>query len=175
MFVGGQGFGEGMMVKDLTRPDAKWVVMEPSQDYSNSVVDVIGDDVYILTSADAQRNRLVKAPLSNPVRANWQTVVPEQEGVLTGVSRSGNDLILTYERMHPSIRLYIRSTAAKSATSNFPLTARSASPLRPSPTKYSTISHRSSIRRASMRSTRPQAKAVCSPSRKSRISIPPTM
>lgn len=98
MFVGGQGFGEGMMVKDLTRPDAKWVVMEPSQDYSNSVVDVIGDDVYILTSADAQRNRLVKAPLSNPVRANWQTVVPEQEGVLTGVSRSGNDLILTYEK-----------------------------------------------------------------------------
>ena len=98
VFVGGQGFGEGMMVKDLTRPDAKWVVMEPSQDYSNSVVDVIGDDVYILTSADAQRNRLVKAPLSNPVRANWQIVVPEQEGVLTGVSRSGNDLILTYEK-----------------------------------------------------------------------------
>ena len=106
VYVGGQGFGEGLMMKDLTKADAPWITIEPSQNFSNGVVDVIGDEVYILTSADAQRNRLVKAPISNPVRANWVTVVPEQDGVLTGVQRSGKDLILSYEKdasMHPAL------------------------------------------------------------------------
>lgn len=106
VYVGGQGFGEGLLMKDLTKADAPWITIEPSQNFSNGVVDVIGDEVYILTSADAQRNRLVKAPVSNPVRANWVTVVPEQDGVLTGVQRSGKDLILSYEKdasMHPAL------------------------------------------------------------------------
>lgn len=106
VYVGGQGFGEGLLMKDLTKADAPWITIEPSQNFSNGVVDVIGDEVYILTSADAQRNRLVKAPVSNPVRANWVSVVPEQDGVLTGVQRSGKDLILSYEKdasMHPAL------------------------------------------------------------------------
>ena len=37
------------------------VAIEPSQNYSNSVIDVIGNEIYILTSADAPRNRIVKA------------------------------------------------------------------------------------------------------------------
>lgn len=106
VFVGGQGFGEGVMVKDLTKADAKWITMEPSQDYEMGIIDVIGGDIYFTTSADAPRKRLVKAPLSAPGRANWQTVVPEQEGVLVSAERSGKDLILTYEKdasEHPAL------------------------------------------------------------------------
>ena len=84
VFVGGQGFGEGVMVKDLTRPDAKWVTVEPSQNYEMGFVDMIGDDLYFTTSADAPRKRLVKIPMANPSRDNWQTVIPEAEGVLVG-------------------------------------------------------------------------------------------
>ncbi len=106
IYVGGQGFGEGLWMKSLTDANAQWINIEPSQDYNNSVIDVIGNDIYIKTSADAPRNRIVKAPLSNPVRANWTTVVPEQQGVLTAVNRSGNQFILTYEQdasSHPAI------------------------------------------------------------------------
>lgn len=98
VYIGGQGFGDGLLMKDLTRDGSEWVAIEPSQNYSNSVIDVIGNEIYILTSADAPRNRIVKAPVSNPARANWVTVVPEQEGVLASVERSGNDMILTYEK-----------------------------------------------------------------------------
>lgn len=104
--VGGQGFGDGVMVKDLTKPDAKWVTVEPSQNYEMQFVDLIGDDLYFNTSEGAQRNRLVKIPLANPAKANWQTVVPEQDGVLVSAQRSGNDLILTYEKdasEHPAV------------------------------------------------------------------------
>mgnify|MGYP005749177291 CR=1 FL=1 len=104
--VGGQGFGDGVMVKDLTKPDAKWVTVEPSQNYEMQFVDLIGDDLYFNTSEGAQRNRLVKMPLANPAKANWQTVVPEQDGVLVSAQRSGNDFILTYEKdasEHPAV------------------------------------------------------------------------
>ncbi len=106
VYISGQGFGDGLLMKDLTRDGSEWVAIEPSQNYSNSVIDVIGNEIYILTSADAPRNRIVKAPVSNPARANWVTVVPEQEGVLASVERSGNDMILTYEKdasSHPAI------------------------------------------------------------------------
>ncbi|MBD5224473.1 MAG: S9 family peptidase [Bacteroidales bacterium] len=106
VFVGGQGFGDGVIAKDLTDSAAKWVTIEPSQDYEMNFVDLIGDDLYFLTSVDAPRNRLVKMPLKSPGRASWVTVVPEQEGVLVDASRSGNDFILTYEKdasMHPAL------------------------------------------------------------------------
>ncbi len=106
VFVGGQGFGNGALVLDLTNPASKWVTIEPSQDYEIGFVGLVGDDIYFTTSADAPRKRLVKAPLKSPARSNWTTVVPEQEGVLVGASRSGNDFILTYEKdasMHPAL------------------------------------------------------------------------
>lgn len=115
VFVGGQGFGEGVMVKNLTRPDAKWVTVEPSQNYEMGFVDMIGDDLYFTTSADAPRKRLVKIPMANPSRDNWQTVIPEAEGVLVGVNRSGNDLIVTYEK-DASMRPAVYSLAGEKKT-----------------------------------------------------------
>ena len=115
VFVGGQGFGEGVMVKDLTRPDAKWVTVEPSQNYEMGFVDMIGDDLYFTTSADAPRKRLVKIPMANPSRDNWQTVIPEADGVLVGVNRSGNDLIVTYEK-DASMRPAVYSLAGEKKT-----------------------------------------------------------
>lgn len=115
VFVGGQGFGEGVMVKDLIRPDAKWVTVEPSQNYEMGFVDMIGDDLYFTTSADAPRKRLVKIPMANPSRDNWQTVIPEAEGVLVGVNRSGNDLIVTYEK-DASMRPAVYSLAGEKKT-----------------------------------------------------------
>ena len=115
VFVGGQGFGEGVMVKDLTRPDAKWVTVEPSQNYEMGFVDMIGDDLYFTTSADSPRKRLVKIPMANPSRDNWQTVIPEAEGVLVGVNRSGNDLIVTYEK-DASMRPAVYSLAGEKKT-----------------------------------------------------------
>ena len=104
--IGGQGFGNGLLVKDLTKKNAPWVTVEPSQDYEISPVDVIGDWIYFTTSADAPRKKLVKAPFSALERKNWVDVVPEQEGVLVSVDRSNNELILTYEKdasSHPAL------------------------------------------------------------------------
>ena len=99
VMTGGQGFGNGLMVKPLGVANAQWKVIEPSQDYAISVVDVVGDDYYLYTSADAPRYKIVKAKASAPERKNWVDVIPQAEkGVLTSAQPTGKDLIVTFER-----------------------------------------------------------------------------
>lgn len=106
--IGGQGFGNGLLVKDLEAPAAEWVTIEPGQEYEISPVDVIDGTLYMLTSAGAPNKRFVAADIKAPQRANWRDVVAEDpRGVLSSVSRVGKKhLILNYERDasdHPAL------------------------------------------------------------------------
>lgn len=108
VMVGGQGFGNGLLMKDLEAENPQWQVIETSQDYEISPVDVIDGKLYLLTSAGAPNQRLVTAPVSDPVRANWTDLIPEDaSGVLSSVQRAGKDkLIVSYERDasdHPAL------------------------------------------------------------------------
>ncbi|MDE7119280.1 MAG: S9 family peptidase, partial [Muribaculaceae bacterium] len=45
--VGGQGFGNGLLMKDLEAPAAGWVTIEESQNYEIAPVDVIDGTLYL--------------------------------------------------------------------------------------------------------------------------------
>ena len=92
----GQGLGNALKVKNLKK-GGDWVVMEPSQDYEMSVMEVIGDKAYIKTNWNAPKNRLMVADLNNPAKENWKEVIPEGKGVMSGVQFAGNKLIITFE------------------------------------------------------------------------------
>ncbi len=92
--VGGQGVGNELKV----RKNGAWVTMAPTQEYSNGVIDVIDNKIYILTSYGAPKNRLMVADLANPSIENWKELVPEAEGVLSSAQFSGDKLYLTYEK-----------------------------------------------------------------------------
>lgn len=96
VFGGGEGFGSSVMIKNLKDKNAEWVVIEPSQDYEISPIGIVDGKMYILTSDNAERYRLVTASLDNPVRSNWKEIVAEQPNVLTGAIISGDKLLLTY-------------------------------------------------------------------------------
>ena len=92
--IGGAGVGDALKV----RKNGVWTDMLPSQDYNNSVIDVIDNKIYIVTSYGAPKNRLMVADLANPSVENWKELVPEADGVLTGAQFSGDKLFLTYEK-----------------------------------------------------------------------------
>lgn len=95
--TGGQGFGNGLMVKDLSNPTSQWIVIEPSQDYENGVLDIIGDTIIMQTSYGAPRNRVVKVPLSAPAHENWIDLIAQPEdAVLSGSQIIYGDRILVY-------------------------------------------------------------------------------
>lgn len=95
IYGGGEGLGSSLMMQK--KGSDKWTVMEPSQDYEISVIDVVGDTMYIFTNYGAPRYRLMTASLKAPQRANWKELVPEDKGVLSGAQFAGDKLILTYE------------------------------------------------------------------------------
>lgn len=106
--IGGQGFGNGLMLKDLETPGSDWVVVEPSQDYEIGVIDIVGDSLLIQTSYGAPKRRVVVAPLSSPAKENWKDLIPEDpNGVLTSSALIyGDRLFVNYEKDaadHPAL------------------------------------------------------------------------
>ena len=105
--VGGQGFGNGLMLKDMETPGADWVTIEPSQDYTVGILDIRGDSMLIETSYNAPKNRIVLASLKNPAKENWKDLIPEADGVMTGTEVIyGDRLFVNYEKDasdHPAL------------------------------------------------------------------------
>ncbi len=94
---GGQGFGNSLYVKELGKPGADWITIEPTQESMMSVVGTTPEGhLLVFTSADAPMNRLVSIDPLAPQRSNWVTIIAEDEkSVLTGVSLSGGNLLAT--------------------------------------------------------------------------------
>lgn len=102
LYGSGEGLGNSLRVKrmedafDSSRP---WTVIEPSQDYEASVVDVVDGKMYILTNWGAPRYRLMVADVDNPARGQWRELVPEGEGVLQSAEIADRDkLVLVYSK-----------------------------------------------------------------------------
>ena len=106
LYASGQGLGNSVKVKDLTKLGAGWVTIESSQDYEISILDVVGETMYIYTNYGAPRYRLMTADKKAPQRENWKEFIPEGEGVLTSVSFADNKMILGYDK-DASNRLYV--------------------------------------------------------------------
>jgi len=109
VMVGGQGHGDELYALDLTKPAAKWQHIVKGQDYTVEPVDVIDGKLYLFTSLGAQRNRLVRVDLANPVVENWVDVIPEDSdgGVLTSVEFAGSDKIIAVFDRDASNHAYV--------------------------------------------------------------------
>ncbi len=113
--AGGQGVGESVMVKDLTKGGAKWTVIEPSQDFTNAIVSMKDGKVYLFTSVDAPRNRFVMVDPAKPARDNWTEIIPEDPdgGVLTEVHFAGDDRIIAVFDRDASNHAYVYDLSGK--------------------------------------------------------------
>ena len=108
---GGEGVGESAMVKNI-KTGGEWKVIEPTQDYILSPVGVAGGKFYFITTKGAQRSRLMAVNLANPSVDNWEEIVPEQTGVLSGANFAADKIILTYEQ-DASNHMYVYDLSGK--------------------------------------------------------------
>lgn len=98
---GGEGIGESVIFTNPAKGLKDWKIVEPSQDYSNNVIDIADGKIYMLTSVDAGRNRFVEIDGANLARKNWKTIIPEDPdgGVLVSVQFAGPDhLIAVFDK-----------------------------------------------------------------------------
>lgn len=81
------------------------IVENFENDYS--VVDHIDGKLLVTTNRNAPKLRLIAIDPQKPEEANWTDVIPEQQGVLSGVSLVGGKIIAEYmEDAHSKIRIY---------------------------------------------------------------------
>lgn len=94
--VGGQGTGDALMMKDLTKPESEWIYIEPSQDYLFEVIRAKDGVVYVKTTKDAPRGKVIRFEASNPSVVT--DFIPESDAVLTGVDFTTDKIIVSYQR-----------------------------------------------------------------------------
>ncbi|CAN5904716.1 prolyl oligopeptidase family serine peptidase [soil metagenome] len=94
----GASENNALYVKDLRNEKAGFVPVVSTFTNEYSVVDNVGDKLLVRTTKGAPRSRLVLIDPKKPQEANWKTVVPQSENVLTDVSYIGGRIIAHYSK-----------------------------------------------------------------------------
>ena len=101
MFLTESGMDQGinLYVRNLKQPNSQFIQMTGDCSKTYAPVEIIGDDIYVLTNADAPKYRLMKANINKPGYQNWKELVPEQDAVLEDINFvDGDKMILTYTK-----------------------------------------------------------------------------
>jgi len=99
IYESGEGRGNNLYVKDLTKKDASIIQIANNMDNSYSPIAVLkGGRILIMTNDNAPKYKIMEAKLSAPEQKNWKVLVPEAKNVLSSASVIGNKLILNYEQ-----------------------------------------------------------------------------
>ncbi len=93
-------------IKDL-RTDGPIQIIANDLDARQSI-DAAGDTLVIMTNWNAPNQRIMTAPASDPGRANWKEIVPEnKKAALEGFTLAGGKLFATYlENVKPRVIQY---------------------------------------------------------------------
>lgn len=98
IFESGDGAGNAVYVKDLTKPDAQLTAMATDMRYQYYPVETIDGKTYIFTNYGAPKGRIMAATADRPALRDWTEVVPEGRSVLSGAQVIGGKLLLTYDK-----------------------------------------------------------------------------
>lgn len=101
MFLTESGMDQGLnlFVRNLKQANSQFIQMTGDCSKTYTPVEIIGDNIYMLTNADAPKYRLMVANINRPGYNDWKVLVPEQDAVLEDVNFvDGDKMILTYTK-----------------------------------------------------------------------------
>ncbi|WP_310993301.1 prolyl oligopeptidase family serine peptidase [Aequorivita marina] len=82
--------GNKLFIKDLTKPDSKFITVLDNTDTDTAVLENVGSKLYIVTNRNAPNKKVVTVDATNPTPENWKDLIPETENVLTPSTGGGN-------------------------------------------------------------------------------------
>ena len=90
--------GTELYWKDLSRPNAPFVLLLKGFNHDSGVIDNIGDKFLLQTNLDAPNGKIVLVDPKKPAPESWTTVIPEKPEVLSGAGTAGGQLFASYLR-----------------------------------------------------------------------------
>ncbi|MCB0464783.1 MAG: S9 family peptidase [Aequorivita sp.] len=82
--------GNKLFIKDLTKPDSKFVTILNDTDSDTYILENVGSKLYIVTNRNAPNRKIVTVDAANPTPDNWKDFLPETENVLSPSTGGGN-------------------------------------------------------------------------------------
>jgi prolyl oligopeptidase len=88
--------GNGLLIKDLTKPNDIFHELAPGFDNDYSVIDHFNGKLYIQTNWKAPKQRLMEVNPQNLSRENWKEIIPETDDVLESTLIIGGKILTKY-------------------------------------------------------------------------------
>ncbi|PKA82981.1 prolyl oligopeptidase [Ulvibacter sp. MAR_2010_11] len=82
--------GNKLFIKDLTKPNSKFVTVLNHNDSDTNIIDNVGSKLYLVTNLNAPNKKIVTVDAANPTPENWVDLIPETENVLSANKAGGN-------------------------------------------------------------------------------------
>ncbi|HKI46263.1 MAG TPA: prolyl oligopeptidase family serine peptidase [Balneolales bacterium] len=79
-----------------------------------------GNTLFLQTTLDAPKGRIIAAKFNDPDPAHWHTVVPEGQGVIQSASMAGGHILVNYQVVAKSQLSMFSTDGNKLATLSFP-------------------------------------------------------
>jgi oligopeptidase B len=96
---------------DADKPDQPFKVILPRKQGVEYTIENHQDYFYILTNDNAENFQLLRAPVANPVRRNWVTLIPNSATVKLDDFEVFRDYLVVYERENGLKQIRIRRVA----------------------------------------------------------------
>jgi len=98
IFESGEGRGNALYMKNLTKADAPIEQLASDFNYEYSPIEVIGNKILFTTNFGAPKSKVMVTDINSPKLENWKVLVPESTSVLSGAEVIGGKLVLTYDK-----------------------------------------------------------------------------
>jgi prolyl oligopeptidase len=82
--------------KDLENSDAEVIELISEFEASYSFIERDNNIFWFRTDLDSPKGKVIAIDLNNPVKSNWQTIIPEAEETLEGVGLLNNQFVTNY-------------------------------------------------------------------------------
>jgi len=89
-------YGRSLMVKDLNMPESQFITIVDDYDSDIRIVDHIKGKLIAITDRKSPKKRVVIIDPKYPKEGLWETIIPENNNVLTSVNMINNNLVAHY-------------------------------------------------------------------------------
>ena len=98
IYESGANLGNRLFGSQIFRGYFHFGEIASDDQYEYNIVEMIGDNFYILTNYNAPKYRLMMGKIFDPKIENWVDVIPEGEHVLTSAGFTNGKIIATYDQ-----------------------------------------------------------------------------